>query len=62
MDPRDLIGKHGSAEVTWPNGRVTVTSGVVIRVDESHNEVTLDSEWGCVVGDLDTLVMDDGPA
>ena len=59
MDPRDPIRKHGSAEVTWPNGRVTVTSGVVILVDELRNEVTLDSEWGCVVGDLDTLVLDD---
>ena len=55
----DRIGKRGSAEVEWLSGRRTKTAGVVLSIREDRNEVFLESGWGPVVGDLDTLEMDE---
>jgi hypothetical protein len=52
-DPR--IGKIGVARVAWPNGRTTETEGEIIAIDEAANEVYLESQYGPVAGDLDTL-------
>lgn len=56
-DPR--IGKRGCTSVTWPGGRVTELEGTVLVINEAVNEVYLETVLGPVVGDLDTLTMED---
>ena len=56
-DPR--IGQKGTARVEWQNGHVTHSEGVVIAINETLNEVYLETVFGPVSGDLDTLEIEE---
>lgn len=51
------VGDEVECEVSWRNGRKTVTRGKLITIDSARNEAYIDSALGPLAGHLDTLEL-----
>lgn len=49
------VGNKVRCDVTWRDGRKSNVFGTLITIDSARKEAYIDTSFGAVAGDLDTL-------